>query len=95
MLSSYPFKTFAHSHKSQNLHFSVTSLLITFFARVMHFLHFSTDSKSALNSAFFDTHIECLKKIGSDSHFLLTLKSNSNETAQKNEKMFLKNWSSN
>ncbi len=50
--------------------FSVTFLLITFFM-VYFFKTISTDSKSAWNSAFFDTHIEFFhKKI---SLFLLAL----------------------
>jgi hypothetical protein len=46
--------------KSKKMHISVTFLLITF---LVHFFKtFSTDSKSALNSAFFDTYIEFLNK---------------------------------
>ncbi len=48
-------KTFAHSNKSQRLHFSVTYLLITFSHQFFEI--FSTDSKSASNSELFYTHI--------------------------------------
>ncbi len=47
--------------KSEKVHISVTFLLITFFGCI--FLKtFSTDSKSAWNSAIFDTHIEFFNK---------------------------------
>jgi hypothetical protein len=42
--------------KVKKVHISVTFLLITFF--VYFFKTFSTDSKSAWNSAFVDTHLE-------------------------------------
>ncbi len=76
--------------KSEKVHISVTFLRITFLGEF--FKTFSTDSKSAWNSAFFDTQIEFFNKI----FFLLllalfwyTLMANAQETAQKNGKSFL------
>jgi hypothetical protein len=57
------------------------------FLCVYFFKTFSTDSKSALNSAFFDTQIEfCNKEC---LLFLYTLIANAQETAQKTENLFL------
>jgi len=57
------------------------------------FAAFSTDSKSASNSAFFDTHIENIWAkyfLGLICTFLQTCKSNVHETAQKIEKSLCK-----
>jgi hypothetical protein len=61
--------------KEQKLCFSVTTFLHEFFAA------FSTDSKSALHSAFFDNFTRTIIK--TYWHFLQTLESNADETAQK------------
>jgi hypothetical protein len=61
------------------------------FFLVHFFKPFSTDSKSAWNSAFFNTQIEFLKKkifFCSYEHFFETLIANAQETAQKNGKSF-------
>jgi hypothetical protein len=73
------------------VHISVTFLLITFFC--VHFLKlFSTDSKSAWNSAFFDTQIEFSRKFYLlFLHFFKTLIANAQETTQKNGKSFFMN----
>ncbi len=65
-----------HIVKKVNTQFSVT-----YFA--LFLAPFSTDLKSAPNSAFFHTHIEFLqqKNFGGPNS---TLKSNLDETAQKN-----------
>jgi hypothetical protein len=46
--------------KSEKVHISITFLPITFLGAF--FKTFSTDFKSAYNSAFFETHIEFLNK---------------------------------
>ncbi len=67
-------------------------ILANNFFWVHFFKPFSTDSKSAWNSASFDTQIEFFKKkifFCSYWHFLYTLIANAQETAQKNGKSFL------
>ncbi len=56
----YGLKTFAQSKNSQKFRFSVTFLLITYFALL--FYSYLTYSKSASKSTFVDTHIEFLLK---------------------------------
>jgi hypothetical protein len=72
---SYKPKTFACSNKSEKLHISVTFWYIIF--HIGFFATFSKDSKSSSNSAFLI--ILALFKI---------LKTNADETAQKNETTF-------
>ncbi len=60
---------------------------------VNFFKTFSTDSKSAWDSAFFDTFFDLKKKIffWSYLYFFWTLTANAQETAQKNGKSFFMN----
>ncbi len=57
------------------------------------FARFSAELNSALNVAFYDTHIECEKFGCLYVHFLLVLQPTSDETAEKNEKKYFINMS--
>ena len=76
-------------HKPYNSYDSYSVIVITFFLK-NSIPNFPTDSKSASNSALFDTDIAFLKKCFlAYQHFFQTLNANADETAQNNEKYFL------